>query len=202
MSCGTRFFNTGFLRLISCKASSPPWSYSRSSRSSDDLREAIRPGRTRPSRKSDTGATEYRTLSPRAGHRSRRGETADCFAFSPRKRPGWLNSSTERLNPARDWKAPETRRHGPVVEWPRSATSQTCCWAAALRGQGPARRAHARRYKQALAVCPDDATAFNNIGVILQKLKRFVSALRYAIAGRRDRLSHLTERISMTWAAS
>jgi hypothetical protein len=145
MSCGTRFFNTGFLRLISCKASSPPWSYSRSSRSSDDLREAIRPGRTRPSRKSDTGATEYRTLSPRAGHRSRRGETADCFAFSPRKRPGWLNSSTERLNPARDWKAPETRRHGPVVEWPRSATSQTCCWAAALRGQGPARRAHARR---------------------------------------------------------
>jgi len=29
--------------------------------------------------------------------------------FSPRKRPGWLNSSTKRLNPARDWKAPETR---------------------------------------------------------------------------------------------
>src|SRR5579863_4302824 len=25
-SCGTRFFGTGFLRLISCKASSPPWS--------------------------------------------------------------------------------------------------------------------------------------------------------------------------------
>jgi len=26
MSCGTRFFNTGFLRLISCNASSPPLS--------------------------------------------------------------------------------------------------------------------------------------------------------------------------------
>jgi len=24
----TRFFNTGFLRLISCRANSPPWSYS------------------------------------------------------------------------------------------------------------------------------------------------------------------------------
>ena len=28
ISCGTRFFNTGFLRLISCNANSPPWSYS------------------------------------------------------------------------------------------------------------------------------------------------------------------------------
>src|SRR5262249_16465452 len=26
ISCGTRFFNTGFLRLISCRANSPPWS--------------------------------------------------------------------------------------------------------------------------------------------------------------------------------
>ena len=26
ISCGTRFFNTGFLRLISCRANSAPWS--------------------------------------------------------------------------------------------------------------------------------------------------------------------------------
>src|SRR5438105_4198599 len=26
ISCGTRFFNTGFLRLISCRPNSPPWS--------------------------------------------------------------------------------------------------------------------------------------------------------------------------------
>jgi hypothetical protein len=26
MSCGTRFFSTGFLRLISCNATSPPLS--------------------------------------------------------------------------------------------------------------------------------------------------------------------------------
>ena len=28
ISCGTRFFSTGFLRLISCNASSPPLSWS------------------------------------------------------------------------------------------------------------------------------------------------------------------------------